>query len=180
MELLWLHPTVLFFILTQDSGNLLRRLQVNGIKFIGVRAQQRFITTQIQIIFGRNIWPLSFISAECMVAPLLAEYSKQLNIPICAGATSYTMESGEIIILIFCQGLWFGNRMEKTLINPNQCQYFGIIICDDPNDQHIPLGIEADFNSHIPMMMLRFTCGFITWYPTNDAIDTCQHITILD
>ena len=63
--------------------------------------------------FGRNIWPISFTSEECTVAPFLTEKYEQVNIPIFKGATSHTMESGEVIILIFGQGLWFVNRMEK-------------------------------------------------------------------
>ena len=59
-----------------------------------------------------------------MVAPFLAEYSEQINIPICTGATSYTIESGEVIILIFGQILCFGNRMEKILINPQSMPIF--------------------------------------------------------
>ena len=62
--------------------------------------------------FGRNIRLISFTSEECTVAPFLAEYSEQKNIPIFTGVTSYTMESGEVIIIIFGQGLWFGNRMD--------------------------------------------------------------------
>ena len=88
------------------------------------------------------------------------------------------MESEEVIILIFGQGLWFGNNMEKPLINLNKYQAFGIPTCDDPTDQHIPLGIEADFNTHIPMSMVGSTCRFITRYPTNDEIETCRHVTI--
>ena len=47
-------------------------------------------------------------------------------------------------MIIFVQGLWFGNRMEKTLINPNQSQDFVIQICDDSTDQNKSLGIEVD------------------------------------
>ena len=108
-----------------------------------------------------------------MVAPFLAEYSEHVNIPICTGATLYTMESGEVIILIFGQGLWFGNRMEKTLINPNKFQAFVIPICDEPTYQHRPLGIDAYFKTRIPMPMVGSTYGFIYWYPTDNNIDTC-------
>ena len=87
--------------------------------------------------FGRNIRPVSFASEECTVTPFLEEYSEKVNIPIYTGSTSYTMELGKFIIL------WFGNRMEKNLIKPNQCQGFGIPICDDPTNQNKPLGIEA-------------------------------------
>ena len=68
--------------------------------------------------------------------------------------------------------------MEKTLLKPNQCQDIGIPIFDDPTNQHRPLGIEADFNTHIPMSFVGYTCGFITWYPTDDQIETRRHITI--
>ena len=66
------------------------------------------------------------------------------------------------------QGLWFGNMMAKTLINPNQCRDFVIPIYDEPTNQPRTLGIEEDFNTHIPMSMLGSTCGFITRYPTYD------------
>ena len=60
-----------------------------------------------------------------MVAPFLEEYSEQVNIPIFTSATSYTMKLGEVVIInLFCQGLWFVNNMEKTLTNPNKCQFF--------------------------------------------------------
>ena len=93
--------------------------------------------------FGSNIRPISFTLEEYTVPPFVAEYSEQVNTPMCIGATSYTMELREVIILIFGQGLWFGNRM------------------------------EADFNTHIPMLMVGSTCEFLTWYPTDDEIDTC-------
>ena len=83
------------------------------------------------------------------------------------------MELEEVIILIFVQGLWFVKSMEGTLINPNQCQYFGIPTCDDPNYYHRSLGIKACFNNHIKMLMVVSKCGFITRYTTYDKIETC-------
>ena len=68
--------------------------------------------------------------------------------------------------------------MENILINPNQCRAFGIPICDGPTNNHRPLGIEADFNTHIPMSMVGSTYGFITSYPTDEDIETFRHITI--
>ena len=134
--------------------------------------------THIDIFFGINIRPISFTSEECTVTTFLAEYYEQVNIPMFTGATSYTMELGGVIILIFGQGLWFCNRMEKTLINPIQYQSFSIPICDDPTDQHRQLVIEEDFNTPIPMLIVGSTCGFINWYPISDEIKTHWHITI--
>ena len=88
------------------------------------------------------------------------------------------MELGEFIILIFGQGLCFLNMMGKTLINPNQCRYFDIPICNDPTNQNRPLETEAYFDAHIPMSIVGYTCEFITQYPTYKYIKTCQQITI--
>ena len=68
--------------------------------------------------------------------------------------------------------------MEKFLINPNQFRAFGIPICDDSTNWHMSLVIEVYFNTHIPMLMVGSTCGFITWYPIDDKIEICQHINI--
>ena len=62
------------------------------------------------------------------MSPFLPEYTEQMNVPICTGVTAFKIDSVEVVILEFGQGLWFGNRMGKVLINPNQCQKFGIQI----------------------------------------------------
>ena len=59
------------------------------------------------------------------MSPFLPEYVEQINVPLFTGVNDFTLDSGEVVILEFGQGLWFGNRMEKSLINPNQCQKFG-------------------------------------------------------
>ena len=66
-----------------------------------------------------------------------------MNVPICTYVNDLTLYSGEMVILDFGKGLWFGNRMKKSLINPNQCRKFGIQIYDDPEYPHRKLGIEA-------------------------------------
>ena len=63
---------------------------------------------------------ISFTSEECRVTTLLEYYYQQINILICTDTTSYKMESGYVIIFKFGQGLWYENRIEKTLINPNK------------------------------------------------------------
>ena len=87
------------------------------------------------------------------MSTFLPEYTEQINVHICTGVTDLTLDSGEVVILEFGQGLWFGNRMEKSLINPNQCREFGIQICDNPTDPHRNLVIEASEELFIPMTM---------------------------
>ena len=128
--------------------------------------------------FGRNFRPIFWTGQECSVAPFLPEYDEQENVRICTGATAYTMDNGEVVILVFGQGLWFGSRMEKSLINPYQCRYYGIQLCNDPTDPHRDLGIQANETTFIPLEMAGSICGLITRYPTNDEMENCRHIEL--
>jgi len=90
--------------------------------------------------FGKNFRVISFTSEVFSVSPYLSEYDSITNIPICTAATAVDMDSGETIILKFGQGLWFGDRLNHSLINPNQCRSYGISVCDDPTDQNRDIG----------------------------------------
>ena len=112
------------------------------------------------------------------MSPFLPEYAEQMNVPICIVVTELTFYSGEVVIMEFLQGLWFGNRMEKSLINPNQCRKFGIQICNDPTHPHRNMGIEASEDLFTPMRMEVSTCGFITHPPTNGELHECHRILL--
>ena len=70
--------------------------------------------------------------------------------------------------------------MEQSLITPNQCQKYGIKICDDPNDPHRKLIIGASEDLFIQMVMEGSTCGIITHPPTDYHIHGCQRILLSD
>ena len=114
------------------------------------------------------------------MAPFLTEYSEQMNIQICTGATAHTLDSGEMVIFLFGQGLWFGDRMDKSLINPYQCRTYEIPLCDDPTDPSQRLGIEPKEDCFIQLDMHGSTCGFLTKYPKDDDLEKCRHIIMSD
>lgn len=60
--------------------------------------------------------------------------NKTADIDIVTTATAVDLEDSSTVIFVFGQGLWFLERMEKYLINPNQCCHFGVILCDDLMD----------------------------------------------
>ena len=41
-------------------------------------------------------------------------------------------QSREPYLLVFNEGLWMGDKMEHTLVNPNQMRLFGITVQDNP------------------------------------------------
>ena len=129
--------------------------------------------------FGVNFIPFMWTGMECSVSPFLDEYDSQENVPICSGATAYTAENGETVILIFGQGLWFGERMNKSLINPNQCRAYGIPLCDDPTDPHRTLGFQLE-DYDIPFRMEGSTATFSSRCPTPEEMDSCHKILLSD
>ena len=69
--------------------------------------------------FGVKFRPISFTLEDFTVSPFLPKYAEQINVPICTGVTALTIDSWQGVILKFGQVLWFVNRKEKLLINPN-------------------------------------------------------------
>ena len=110
------------------------------------------------------------------MSPFLPEYVEQINVHIRTGVTELKLDSGEVVILEFVQGLWFGNRMEKSLIKTNQCQNIGIQLCDYPTNSHGNLVTEASEYMFIPMTMEGSTCGIVRHPPTDYELHECQKI----
>ena len=129
--------------------------------------------------FGKNFIILEYTRQQCSVAPFLAEYDETQNIDIVTGATAVDLEDGSTVICVFGQGLWFGDRMEKSLINPNQCRHYGVSLCDDPTDPHRSLAIRKERFS-IPMHIFNSSRGFESRRPTMEELESCPHVTLSD
>ena len=78
--------------------------------------------------FGSNFTLVYSTDQRCDVAPYSSEYKAMEDIPIVGAATAYDDQTtGQTTILLFHQGLWFGNKLDHSLINPNQLRSFGIV-----------------------------------------------------
>jgi hypothetical protein len=97
------------------------------------------------ICAGPN-WKLIELSGEyCNVSPFSTEYQPKPNVPIAKCATTYTCPTtGDSVVLVADQVLWFGNDLHCSLINPHQIRSHGYSVCDDPWDPHRSLGIDLD------------------------------------
>ena len=103
-----------------------------------------------KIGFSKNFRPIHFTSQVCTVSPFLDSYDSRQDVPICTGVTAVNLDDGGTILLEAGQGLYFGNEIERSLINPNQLRAFGVPVCDDPTDQHRKLGIDLG-ERYVPM-----------------------------
>ena len=78
---------------------------------------------------------IHFTERECNVSPYNVAYEPIKSVKIaCAGKAWASPASGDTYILVFNKGLWMGDKMEHTLVNPNQMLHFGIKVKDNPYD----------------------------------------------
>jgi hypothetical protein len=92
---------------------------------------------------GSNFVPLSFSGRACDVTPYNADsYEPEQDIPIVSGATAYTCQSsGQPYILVVNKGLWFCEKLQNTLLNPNQLRFSGVKVADNPFNAADPISI---------------------------------------
>ena len=50
-------------------------------------------------------------------------------------------QDGQIYILVIHEGLWFGDKLTNSLINPNQLRYPGVTVQDNPFESNPPVSI---------------------------------------
>ena len=72
-------------------------------------------------VLGQNFVIMEYSGRVCDVYPYSQEYQAIKDIPIVRGATAVQdQETGETIIIIVNEGLWYGDKLDHSLINPNQ------------------------------------------------------------
>ena len=101
------------------------------------------------------------------------------NIPIVTGATAYDDPvTGDTFILVFHESLYYGTRLDHSLINPNQLRSYGIPFWDNPFDAAHSLSIEVDDSLIIPMRNVGTKVLFRSRVPTPQELASCQHISM--
>jgi hypothetical protein len=104
------------------------------------------------------------------------------NVPIGTIATAWVdLETGEVIVLVMNEALYFGDRLDHTLICPNQLRSFGIVVDDTPK-QFSPksthsIEVPGD-NLTIPLEMNGVVSYFSSHKPSEDELENCRRITL--
>ncbi|KAI2503235.1 Reverse transcriptase (RNA-dependent DNA polymerase) [Fragilaria crotonensis] len=117
------------------------------------------------------------IVVGCDVTPYNADiYAPERNVPIISGATAWTShESGQTYILVVNEGLWFGDKLQNTLLNPNQLRYSGVNVADNPFNTAEPISITHE-DLTIPLSISGTIIFLETATPTQSELDHCPHI----
>lgn len=99
------------------------------------------------------------------------------NVPIVSGATAYDDPvTGNTYILVFHEALYYGDKLDHTLINPNQVRAYGIPFWDNPYDASRSLSIDVDDTLSIPLRTIGTKVTFRTRVPTAHELEKSDHI----
>ena len=95
-------------------------------------------------VLGSNCVVPSYTGKECEASPYSSQYEAVQNVPVVTGATVWTNAAdGTAYLLIFHESLWMGDKLDHTLVNPNQLWAYGVSVQDNPFDAK-PLSITTD------------------------------------
>lgn len=128
---------------------------------------------------GCNFVVLGFTTRTADVFPYDKSYDPMTNVPIVKGGTAYDDPvTGATYILVFNEGLYYGSKLDHSLINPNQVRSYGVPFWDNPYDDLQGLCIEATDELTIPMSSQGTKIFFTSRTPTERELRTCPHITL--
>ena len=128
---------------------------------------------------GKNFRPLSWSDLMCSVSPFLFEYTTTDNVEICTAVTTWTSHTGKVYIIVFGKCLFFGYRMDSSLINPNKCRSYSISPCNDPADPHRALRFQTN-KLNISLFMKGKISIMYTRCPSKKELQSCQYIYLSD
>ena len=124
---------------------------------------------------GRNFIPLSYTNRSADVYPYHGDYKPLENIPIVSAATAYDHPNGQTYILVVNEALYYGEKMDHSLLNPNQIRFNGLDYFDNPlRDDELCIQIDDDL--YLPLNYRGTKCSFESRAPTRDELNNCTHL----
>ena len=127
---------------------------------------------------GPNWVILEDTGKRCSVSPFSDQYEARRDVAVVTAATKYTHPfTGRAYILVLNEGLWFGEEIEHSLLNPNQLRAYGCKVNDDPTDRKRPFGLKApETDVSIPFYMDGTIVNFESMVPTQEELERLPHI----
>ena len=117
------------------------------------------------------------------VEPFLTQYESATDIPIGTCITAYDDEkTGQTYILQFHQALYFGDRFETSLLNPNQMRDNNVTVDECPlslsHNNNTTHSIKVE-DLTIDLHLNNVFSGFNFRVPTSEEIEHCSWFTML-
>jgi hypothetical protein len=156
-----------------------RKISAQGRGSSVVQSQLELDSHADTIVCGSNCIVMHFTGKECDVSPYTDAYEAIKSVPIVQAATAYDdPETGETSILILNEAIWMGDKMDHTLINPNQLRAYGLTVQDNPFSE-APIFISTEGHEFtLPLQSKGTILGVATRTPTDQDLQTCPHIVL--
>jgi hypothetical protein len=124
---------------------------------------------------------LEFMGQVAEVSGFANSMQALQDIPIVKAALAYDdPNTGETIVLIINQALYFGKHMDDILLNPNQIRHYGHVVNDVP--RHLGGSthsiISDDNATEIPLLLRGVISYFLVRTPTMNEIENCATLTL--
>ena len=147
-----------------------------------IKAANEMNTNADTFCLGNKFTIISYTSRTADVYPYDSSYSPIQNVLFFTGATAWSESTGATFILIIHEALYYGMKLDHSLINPNQICANGIDVHDDPfTTQQISIHIDEGLNTSatiIPMSQYGPKIYFNRRTPTEEELNTCYHIEL--
>ena len=129
---------------------------------------------------GANFTIMNYTSRTADVYPYDSTYAPMKNVPIVRGGTAWDDPiTHRTYILVIDEGLYYGTKLDHSLLNPNQIRNFGNGYWDNPFDPAHSLCIETD-TLQIPLYQHSTKIEFQSRVPTDEELDSCEKIYLTD
>ena len=130
---------------------------------------------------GENWMALEYTGDMCDVFPYQEDYRAIKDIPVATCATMVRGEDGTDILLIGHEMLYFGNKLNHSLLNQNQIRdhirHFGGYVQDDFTREDEVFGIKTR-DAFFPFYMEGSLISFDLRHPSNYKIENLPHVEI--
>ena len=127
---------------------------------------------------GKNWTILRYTSRTADIYPYNNTYTPIQDFPIVSCATAYTNIYGITYILVINEALFYGEKLDHSLLNPNQLRHNHIGYWDNFYDKANPLNIEIPDTLTIPLHVNGTKISFTSRTPTNNELANYMHIEL--
>ena len=133
---------------------------------------------------GSSFRLIEYTGQTCTVAPFTTTLSELKDIPIVKAATAYDDPiTGETLVLVLAQALWFGDKLENSLICPNQLCNNGLKVEDTPR-QYAPDSSHSIYFPGEDIRLSLFTEGYLSYIkthtPTDEELGDCTWLMLTE
>ena len=131
---------------------------------------------------GKNFVILEFTQQAANVYAYIKDIAPIVGIPIVSGAIAWDDPlTRQTYILVINEGLYYGNKMDHSLINPYQIRDYGISLWDNAYDQsrNGELSIELDKAVKVRIRTQETKIIFESRAPTKEELQECTKIELM-